>query len=139
MSKKADPTGHKVRGVQMDSASEKDVVWWPPDLPQLIRREWPEETRKEVGFQLGRVQQGLDPDHYRDMSSIGVGVREIKVQDENKSQYRLIYIARFEEAIYVIHIITRKTTQKTRRLDIEIAKKRLREIIEYRKRREGAK
>ena len=88
--------------------------------------------RNEVGFQLGRVQQGLDPDNYRPMAQIGVGVREIKLQDEDKSQYRVIYIAKFEEAIYVIHVITKKTTEQTSPQDIRIARKRLGEIIAHR-------
>lgn len=67
------------------------------------------------------------------MPSIGMGVNEIKLQDENKSQYRLIYVAKFEEAIYVIHVITKKTSQKTSTRDIDLAKKRLAEIIEFRK------
>jgi phage-related protein len=93
--------------------------------------------RKAVGFQLGRVQQGLQPDHYRNMPSIGAGVKEIKLQDEDKSQYRLIYIAKFEEAIYAFHVITKKTTEQTDPKDIELASKRLKEIIEFRKKSKG--
>lgn len=88
--------------------------------------------RKDGGFQLGRVQQGLDPDNYRPMPTIGTGVREIKLQDEDKSQYRLIYIANFAEGIYVFHVITKKTTEQTSPQDIQTAKKRLSEIIEHR-------
>ena len=55
--------------------------------------------KKEGGFQLGRVQQGLEPNNYRPMPTIGAGVKEIKLQDEDKSPYRLIYVAKFEEAI----------------------------------------
>jgi phage-related protein len=89
--------------------------------------------RKDGGFQLGRVQQGLEPDNFRPMPSIGTGVREIKLQDDNKSQYRLIYIANFDEGIYVFHVITKKTTEQTTTRDIQIAKKRLNEIIDKRK------
>lgn len=90
---------------------------------------------KNIGFELGRVQQGLDPDHFREMPSIGAGVREIKLQDENKSQYRLIYVAKFEEGIYVFHAITKKTTEQTGKSDLEIATKRYKQIVESRKRR----
>ena len=67
------------------------------------------------------------------MPSIGTGVREIKLQDDDKSQYRLIYIANFEEGVYVFHVITKKTTEQTSPQDIQIAKKRLKEIIGNRK------
>lgn len=115
--------------IQIDPKDEKDVIWWPEKLKETIRDEWPLNLRKDVGFQLGRVQQGLDPDNYRPMPSIGSGVREIKLQDENKSQYRVIYIAKFEEGIYVFHVITKKSTENTTPQDLAIAKTRLSEII----------
>jgi phage-related protein len=115
------------------TTEEKDVIWWPERLKEEIREDWPEPVRKDGGFQLGRVQQGLDPDNYRAMPDIGTGVREIKLQDEDKSQYRLIYTANFEEAVYVFHVITRKKTEKTSKADLEIAKKRLVEIRSHRR------
>lgn len=121
-----------LRRVQITPSDEKEVFFWPEKLTEEIKKDWPESMRKEGGFQLGRVQQGLDPDNYRPMPSIGSGVREIKLQDEDKSQYRLIYIANFEEAIYVFHVITKKTTEQTTSRDIQIAKKRLNEIIDHR-------
>ena len=123
--------------VKIDPTDEKEVIFWPPNLVDEIKKDWPEFMRREGGFQLGRVQQGLDPDNYRPMPTIGVGVREIKLQDDDKSQYRLIYIAKFEEAIYVFHVITRKTTQQTSTQDIQQSKKRLSEIIEHRKKRKS--
>ncbi len=48
------------------------------------------------------------------------------------SQYRLIYIAKFEEGIYVFHLITKKTSQRTNKLDIELSKRRYREILKQR-------
>jgi phage-related protein len=121
--------------VKIDPLDEKEVIFWPRSLTDEIKKNWPKAMCREGGFQLGRVQQGLEPDNYRPMPTIGTGVREIQLQDEDKSQYRLIYIAKFEEAIYVFHVITRKTTQQTSPRDIEIAKKRLNEIIEQRKKR----
>lgn len=89
--------------------------------------------KQQGGYQLFLVQQGKVPNNYRSMPSIGVGVKEIKLQDDDKSQYRLIYIAKFEEAIYVIHVITKKTSEATSTHDITLAKKRLSEIAEHRK------
>lgn len=122
-----------VRKLQIDPAEEKEVIWYPEKLRDEIKKDWPSDIKREVGFQLGRVQQGLDPDHFREMPTIGAGVREIKLQDEDKSQYRLIYVAKFQEGIYAFHVITKKTTEKTVKADIEIAKKRYLEIIEQRK------
>ncbi len=126
----------EIVAIEIDSQEEKEVIWHPEKLKEEIKKEWPEQMRKDVGFQLGRVQQKLDPDHFREMPSIAAGVREIKLQDENKSQYRLIYVAKFEEGIYVFHVITKKTTEKTDKTDLEISRKRYKEIVDSRKKRQ---
>jgi len=118
--------------IKIDPTEEKEIIFWPQNLTDEIKNDWPVEMRKEGGFQLGRVQQGLEPNNYRPMPTIGAGVKEIKLQDEGKNQYRLIYIAKFEEAIYVFHVITKKTTESTSKHDIELAKKRLGEINQHR-------
>ncbi len=122
--------------ILVDSAKEKEVIWFPDKLRLEIKNNWPEQVQKDVGYELGKVQIGLMPSHSREMPSIGLGVREIKVQDQDRSQYRLIYIAKFAEGIYVFHVITKKTSQKTERTDIEISKARYRDIIETRKQRQ---
>lgn len=118
--------------IRLDPADEKEIIFWPQSLTEEIKQDWPIEMRKEGGFQLGRVQQGLEPNNYRPMPAIGPGVKEIKLQDEGKNQYRLIYVAKFEEAIYVFHVITKKTTETTSKHDIALAKKRLGEINQHR-------
>lgn len=127
----------QVQAVQIDSTDEKEVTWWPEKLVEEIKNNWPLKMRREGGFQLGRVQQGLEPDNYRPMPDIGTGVREIKLQDEDKSQYRLIYTANFQEAVYVFHVITKKKTERTSQKDKDIAKRRLSEIIEHRRKSKG--
>jgi phage-related protein len=135
MSKKADSSSFKPEVLKLDPTDEKNVVWWPANLTEEIKQDWPVDVRKEVGFELGKVQQGFDPTHFREMPTIGPGVQEIKVQDDNKSQYRLIYIAKFDDGIYSFHVITKKTTEQTDPKDIQIARERLKEIIEYRKKK----
>lgn len=112
---------------------EKPVIWFPDNVRKEIKDEWPTEIKRDIGFQLSKVQQGMNPDNFREMPSVGEGVREIKIQDEDKSQYRLIYVAKFSEGIYAFHAITKKKTQKTSDNDIKLAKKRLKEIVEKRK------
>jgi phage-related protein len=85
-----------------------------------------------MGGQLNKVEYGGEPDDFKPMQSIGAGVNEIRVAEKG-DQYRLIYIAKFEEAVYVLHVITKKKTQKTSQSDIEIAKKRFSELVEGRK------
>ena len=113
--------------------SVKEVIWWPQNLTDEIKKNWPVDVKREGGLQLGRVQQGLEPLNFRIMSSVGVGVREIKIQDKDKSQYRLLYIATFPEAVYVIHVITKKTSEQTSKHDIDIARKRFNDLTTRRK------
>lgn len=89
-------------------------------------REFPESARKEAGFQLQRLQAGLDPNDWKPMSSIGSGVREIRVRDE-AGAFRVIYIATKGDAVYVLHAFQKKS-QKTAQRDIDLARLRMRQI-----------
>jgi phage-related protein len=59
----------------------------------------------------------------------GAGVAEIRVHAG--SAYRVIYVARFAEGIYVLHAFE-KRTRKTRRADIEIARRNLAASLRFR-------
>lgn len=87
-------------------------------------------SKKESGHQIDQVQKGLDPDDWKPMPEIGLGVREIRIHTE--SEYRIIYIAKFPEAVYILHAFVKKT-QKTEKKDIDLAVKRLKELIQARK------
>ena len=88
-------------------------------------RDFPAEARREAGFELYNVQIGVNPSDWKPMPSIGSGVREIRIHE--RGEYRVVYIAKFEEAVYVLHAFQKKT-QKTRQSDIEIAKARYKDI-----------
>jgi phage-related protein len=91
-------------------------------------RDFPETARREAGSQIRRVQNGDEPDDWKPMPTIGAGVNEIRVRDDG-DQFRVIYIAKLAEAIFVLHCFQKKT-QKTPKPDLELAKKRLRELLE---------
>ena len=88
-------------------------------------QEFPEEARKEAGFQLWAVQEGLSPADWKPMGSVGSGAMEIRIRKQGA--WRVIYVAKFEAAVYVLHAFEKKE-QKTRQADIELAKKRYQEI-----------
>jgi phage-related protein len=90
-------------------------------------REFPEDARHDAGYQLGRVQCGSLPDDFKPMPSIGKGVEEIRVWDDNGT-YRVIYTARVADAVYVLHAFQKKT-QATAKRDIELAKARYAELM----------
>ncbi len=93
-------------------------------------RSLPHEPRREAGFQLNKVQMGDDPDDWKPMPSIGAGVAEIRVRDTSGA-YRVIYVAKFIEAVYVLHVF-RKKTQKTSLHDIALARQRYKELVRSR-------
>ena len=101
----------------------KPIVFLGGSLDDL--RGFPADARREVGYQLDRLQRGLDPDDWRPMPSIGAGVREIRVR-ERAGAFRVIYVATFADAVYVLHAFQKKTRQTARR-DLDLAASRLRE------------
>ena len=106
----------------------KPVRWLGSSRESI--RDFPDDPRREAGYQLERVQAGKDPADWKPMPSVGLGVKEIRVRDGGA--YRVIYVARFAEAIYVLHAFQKKAT-KTPKPDIEIARKRFRELVQERK------
>ncbi len=88
-------------------------------------RNFPEEARKTAGFELYAVQCGLEPRDYKPMSGIGRGVKEIRIHV--LGEWRIIYVAKFAEAIYVLHAFQKKG-RKTSLNDIELARMRLKQI-----------
>lgn len=64
------------------------------------------------------------------MTVVGAGVKEIRIHTE--SEYRVMYVAKFAEAVFVLHAFTKKTQQTSKR-DIELASQRYRELVNERK------
>ncbi|CAA9517813.1 MAG: Phage protein [uncultured Sphingomonadaceae bacterium] len=102
----------------------KSVEFLGDSLARL--REFPDDARSEAGFQLRRVQEGEDPADWKPMSTIGPGVREIRVR-EASGAFRVVYLASLPDRIAVLHAFQKKT-QATPQRDIELAAKRLREL-----------
>lgn len=90
-------------------------------------RAFPQAARREAGFQLDRVQCGLEPENWKPMNTIGAGVREIRVTDA-AGAFRVMYVAKFATALYVLHCFQKKT-RSTRDSDIELAARRYRELL----------
>lgn len=90
-------------------------------------RDFPEAARREAGYQLDKVQNGLDPADWKPMNTIGQGVREIRIRHESGA-FRVIYVAKFADAVYVLHCFQKKT-QKTNKADLELAAKRFADLI----------
>ncbi len=102
-------------------------IFWVGDAKEVLSA-FPQEIKSVLGYSLRRVQKGLLPDcDARRMESIGKGVWELKASDEHK-WYRLIYLARIGNALYVLHAFE-KGSRKTDRRDLEMARSRLRSVM----------
>ena len=101
----------------------KKLIWMGSSREDL--RAFPRQVRRELGYQLENVQEGVDPDDWKPMSIVA-GVREIRVR-ESSGAFRCIYLATRPEGIYVLHCFQKKA-QKTSRQDLDLAARRFKAI-----------
>ncbi|MBI4534373.1 MAG: type II toxin-antitoxin system RelE/ParE family toxin, partial [Candidatus Melainabacteria bacterium] len=98
--------------------SSKRVIFLK-NTRRLIR-EFPEEARRDAGAQIRHLQEGAVPDDWKPMPSIAAGVMEIRIH--KPYEHRVIYVVKFQEAIYIIHAFDKKT-DKTPVHDTQVAKR----------------
>jgi len=84
-------------------------------------RAFPAVVRHAIGVELMRVQFGGVPTNFKPLIEAGSGANEIRVH--LNGAWRVIYVAKFEKAVYVLHAFQKKT-QRTAQSDIELAAKR---------------
>jgi phage-related protein len=90
-------------------------------------RSFPDNARREAGFQMDKVQRGGEPDDWKPLRAVGPGVKEIRIRDE-AGAFRVIYLAKLADAVYVLHCFQKKTEQTSDK-DIELARKRYKELM----------
>ena len=111
-------------------AGVKDLKFRGSSLKDLC--EFPKDARREAGYQLDRVQYGLDPEDFKAMPDVGPGVQEIRIKDE-AGIFRVLYVAKFEDAVYVLHCFQKKT-QRTAKSDLDLASRRYADLVKEQKR-----
>ncbi|CFQ34726.1 MULTISPECIES: type II toxin-antitoxin system RelE/ParE family toxin [Yersinia] len=109
--------------------SRKVIDWRGSALEDL--KAFPESTRAVAGKQLRNIQYGLEPNDFKPINNWGAGVIEIRL-DDNSRAFRVVYVAKFEEKIYVLHSFQKKS-QSTSLRDVNIIKARYKEIIHERR------
>ena len=82
---------------------------------------------------MRRVQRGFEPDDWKPLPSVGIGAKEIRIH--TGQEHRVIYVAKFEAGIYVLHAFEKKTRKSSGR-DLDLARQRLRAVIRQRGHRE---
>jgi len=102
----------------------KKIVFQGSSLDVL--RGWPESAKKLAGHQLDRVQRGLEPDDWKPMQTVGIGVREIRMAT-GAGAFRVIYVQVVRETVHVLHCFQKKS-QRTPKPDIDLARRRLKAL-----------
>lgn len=95
-------------------------------------RAFPLAARRDAGHQLDQVQRGRESDDWKPMETVGAGAKEIRIRDATGA-FRVIYVAKFAEVVYVMHCFQKKTA-KTSKADLDLAAKRYRELLKERHR-----
>jgi phage-related protein len=104
-------------------------IKWLGDTHKSVKS-FPDDARREAGYNLDKLQRGLEPADWKPMRSVGQGVNEIRIHEGN--EYRILYVAKFQEAIYVLHSFIKKT-QQTSQKDIDLGKQRYSEMLAIRR------
>lgn len=107
---------------------DKPIYWIGTSKQDIVQ--FPLDAKRKAGFQLRAVQRGNSPTDFKPMSIVGKGVEEIRIK--TGEAYRIFYVARLTEAVYVLHAFNKKT-QNTSKKDIEIGKQRYQAMLEFRK------
>ena len=100
-------------------------LFWIGRSRQEVRAFAP-DARHAAGYQLERVQSGKEPADWRPMTEIGAGVCEIRIH--GTVEHRVLYVAAFPEAVYVLHAFEKKA-RRTPRLNLAVARARWRVLI----------
>lgn len=107
--------------------ADKPLAWLGSSLEDV--RAFPADARRDAGYQLRRVQQGLQPSDWKPMTTVGPSATEIRIK--TRLEHRVFYVAKFDEAVYVLHAFE-KRTRRTSNPDIDLAKKRLKDLMQLR-------
>ena len=104
------------------------LIKWLGDSRNAVKS-FSDAARYQAGIELFAIQLGTNPSDWKPMRSIGAGVNEIRIHAEN--EYRVLYVAKFAGAVYVLHAFTKKT-QTTSLPDVNIARQRYRNLLAQR-------
>lgn len=105
----------------------KPLIWLGSSLEDV--RDFPEVARRQLGRQLMLVQAGELPTDWKPIRGVGVGVQEIRIHVPG--EYRVAYVVRFAEAVYVLHAFSKKS-QKTVTSDLRTIQRRYSRLLAFR-------
>jgi len=107
--------------------ADKPLVWVGSSLERL--RAFPPEAMRVAGFELRRVQGGLDPHDWKPLRTVAPGICEIRIHTD--LEHRVVYVAKFLEAVYVLHAFEKRTGRTPRR-ELSLITERYAEVLHER-------
>ena len=111
---------------------KKPIKWIGSSLDDIKdERNFTENAKREAGHQLDQVQSGLNPDDWKPFETVGPGTKEIRI-DLDDGWFRVMYVAKFDEAVYVLHCF-KKQSNKASKKDVAKAKKRYKQVVKERR------
>jgi phage-related protein len=114
--------------------TDKPIGWCGSSYNDLTNEKtFTSRARKEAGHQLNQVQKGLEPDDWKPFDVVGSGTKEIRINLDD-GWFRVMYVAKFEEAVYVLHCFKKKTAETSKK-DKDLAATRYKELIQERSRK----
>lgn len=113
---------------------EKPVEWLGGSLEDV--RGFPAEARREAGHDLFLVQEGELPRDWKSIQTVGPGTNEVRIRtwSGGRLEHRVLYVAKFPEAVYVLHAF-QKTSRTPSRQDLDTARQRYRKMLDRREKR----
>lgn len=117
------------------SRDEKPLEWVGRSYAEFMA--FPHTAIRKAGRELGFVQEGEEPEDWKPMEAIGPGACEIRVRTHEGGtvQHRVVYVARFAEAVYVLHAF-QKATQATSQHNLDLARARYAQMLRERRDRD---
>jgi phage-related protein len=116
------------RHIRIDIVRRKPIRWLGDSLNRV--RDFSKAARRRAGIELRHVQHGEQPSDWKPVATVGAGAVEIRVHVEG--EYRVLYVAKFAETVYVLHAFEKKS-RRTPRRDIDLAAKRYRQMMAERR------
>lgn len=114
-----------------DKPIDKLIGWCGSSYKDLTNEKtFSLNARNEAGHQLNQVQKGLDPDDWRPFDVVGPGTKEIRINLDD-GWFRVMYVAKFEEALDVLHCFKKKTSETSKK-DKDLTATRYKELVQER-------
>jgi len=105
--------------------SPRKWVWLVDSLDRLSS--FPPPVRQSLGFALYQAQIGQKHESAKILHGFAETVWQVRA-DDSGGTYRAVYMARFQEAVYVLHVFQKKAKSgiATSQREMELIRQRLR-------------